>query len=194
MIVLQAQKIQAANFGGYLTCPLTGNLCFDQPPALIVFPKFTSVSPTSGTPGTFITIKGEHFEDGMQITVANENLENLKFVDNNTYTGNINSKISVTNLIAQKYSIIITDPNLKDPYQSDINGNPKSVAIAGVNTFTLQVPVSAVTNAVIQWLGDNPVYTALICVGIVLLIGICAFIIYRERQKARYGSKGGLVH
>jgi hypothetical protein len=171
---IAGSTMKAEDFGGSLTCPSNYNLCANT--TLIAdWPEFTSIDPTSGNPGTPVTIKGTYFVPGMTLTIAGKAVSDAAYVDSNTYTGTVSTDLDLTDLVERKVFVILTDSQGR--------------TAVGSEAFLLQVDASDVLNQIGDWLRDNPIATAFIVIGIVLLIAICVVVIIKERRKARYGSQ-----
>jgi len=166
----------AENFGGELTCPSNDNLCAFVP-YIPDWPEFTSISPDSGTPGTAVTIKGTNFVAGMAVTIGAKDVGDLVFVDSNTYTCTVSSEVDVANLVSKKVFVILKDQQGR--------------TAVGSQVFDLQVDASTVLAKVGEWVVANPVWSALIVIAFVLIIGLGIFLCFREYKKARYGKASG---
>jgi len=166
-------SLAVEGYGGTLSCPSTTNLCYNQP-VIADWPEFVSISPSSGTVGTSVTIMGTNFVPGMTITIGGKPADNIQFVSNTSYTCSVSSTIDFTNLVSTQAFVILTDSQGR--------------TAVGNQAFGLQVTAGTVLAQIGSWLANNPGLTAAIVIGIVILLGLCIFLIYRERQKARYGK------
>jgi IPT/TIG domain/Putative Ig domain len=105
---------------GNLTSTLSGGFTYTS--TSTGTPTITSVTPTSGTPGTTVTITGTNFESADSVTFGSTNAGATSFVSATQLTA------TVPSVSAGTYNITVTDP---DPAQVTMNNGFTVTAATG---------------------------------------------------------------
>eukprot|EP01116_Phalansterium_solitarium_P012885 TRINITY_DN2958_c0_g1_i4.p1 TRINITY_DN2958_c0_g1~~TRINITY_DN2958_c0_g1_i4.p1 ORF type:complete len:722 (-),score=194.08 TRINITY_DN2958_c0_g1_i4:149-2314(-) len=164
-------------WGGSLRCPDNYNLCWhaaNDP----TWPEFVSIDPDRGNPGDWVTIRGSGFVAGTTVSIQAgcKNTQVVSSTEIRTQLAGNDEFRNPTNLIAQHVAVVIKTPNGR--------------SAVGVGSFVVQVKIDAsFFNSLFEYFGQYPLYTGLVCVGIVFFISMAVFYCFRERRKALYGRR-----
>eukprot|EP01133_Synstelium_polycarpum_P013237 gene13237-15555_t len=168
-------SIHIEGFAGSIDCPSSVDVCTEAAQDAS-WPEFTSITPNSGGPGTFVTITGTNFTDSttalirlpcVNVTVLSSTMMTAQVADSIHFVG-------LRNLFSQQVNVVVRDvPTGK-------NG-------MGVGVFDFKVPFdTAYLGSVGQWIKDHW-YVAAIVVGVIIILIISLiYAIHRRRNRNQF--------
>eukprot|EP01112_Ceratiomyxa_fruticulosa_P003998 TRINITY_DN1431_c0_g2_i1.p1 TRINITY_DN1431_c0_g2~~TRINITY_DN1431_c0_g2_i1.p1 ORF type:complete len:772 (+),score=119.03 TRINITY_DN1431_c0_g2_i1:195-2318(+) len=160
------RNIKISGYGGSLLCPSTGVIC-DGAAEDDSWPRFTSLTPGSGGPGTVVTITGSGFVDGTTVTI--HDATDVSVISASVITAKILDSTwfdSPSRAVNEDVDVVITTPN------------GKSVVVP--DGFEVNVKLSP--QKVLLWFRANWIPVGAVGLAIVIAVIVCIYCCKKNRK------------